>query len=225
MTRNSTDAGAETADAVTLHIDPAMVWARPGRFAGAVPTELAFLAPREQVLLYSLVFAAAPERCLEVGVMYGGGSRIIHAALSDLGRGRLVGLDMAPQLRIDWTTIADRATLLIGKTPGAFAEARRLAGGDFDFVFLDGDHTRAGVRRDLDGLMEVTSPGCTILAHDWYFWEVAQAFEKAVADGLPLRDSGITSTTPNVSTKEIEGKDPRTGGPIRWGGMRVFQRV
>lgn len=205
------------------------LWALPGRLGpgsgqSVVPTELAHMAPREQVLLYATVFALAPDRCLEIGVMHGGGSRIIHAALSDLGRGRLIALDPGPQLRIDWATIADRAQLLIGRSPEDLGRAAELAGGTFDFVMLDGDHSIAGVRRDLDGLMKVTRPGSVILAHDAYYWEVDKAFKDAIAEGMPLIDSGFCSTTRNVVEGCTDGHAPPDGGQVAWGGLRMFVR-
>jgi hypothetical protein len=45
---------------------------------------------RERLYLYATILALAPERCLEIGVSQGGSTRIIHATLQDLSRGRPV---------------------------------------------------------------------------------------------------------------------------------------
>lgn len=213
--------GPRAADATAEQL----LWAEPSRLKPPVaPTDLAYLSPREQVLLYALVFGLAPRRVLEVGVMHGGGSRIIHAALSDLGRGVLVALDMAPQLRIEWDSIADRATLLVGKSPDDLARAMEIAGGPFDFVFLDGNHSVEGVKRDLDGLMRVTARGAVILAHDAHYWEVARAFDEAIRSGMPIRDSGLVTSTGNAPEDGGGGMRPPDGGPIVWGGLRAYVR-
>src|SRR4051812_15802958 len=48
-----------------------LLWAEPSRLkAPVVPTDLAYLSQREQVLLYAMVFGLAPRRVLEVGVMH-----------------------------------------------------------------------------------------------------------------------------------------------------------
>lgn len=204
--------------------DAALLWARPNRLKPpAVPSPLAHLVPREQVLLYSLVFAYAPERCLEVGVKNGGGSRIIHAALSDLSRGRLIGLDPAPELKLDWNDLADRATLLIGLSPDDLPRAVDAAGGLFDFVFLDGDHCPAGVERDLEGLAAATSPGAMILCHDAHYHGVIAGIAAAISRGLPFDDLGLLARAPNPL--EDPATDPDTPPTTSiWGGMRLLSR-
>jgi predicted O-methyltransferase YrrM len=175
--------------------------------------------PREQVLLYAIVFASGPERCLEIGVKHGGGSRIIHAALTDLGRGRLIGLDPAPDLKFDWAEIADRASLLVGKSPDDLGRAADLAGGPFDFVFLDGDHCASGVDRDFEGLAAVTRPGAMILCHDAYYEGVSAGIANAIARGLPFQDRGLLARTPHPLVHEtLNTLDT-------WGGMRLLERT
>ena len=204
----------------------AFLWRRPGRLtAGEVFTEFAFLVPREQLLLYSLVFSFAPQRCLEVGVFQGGATRIIHAALSDLGRGCLVGLDPDPKIKIDWQTVADRVTLIQGKSPDDLARAAEQAGGPFDFVFLDGDHGAAGVLADLEGLVGVTGPGAVLLLHDAYFAEIDRALAAAREKGLPYVEGPILSSTANPTTDPAQVVDVATGALAVWGGMRLVWRV
>lgn len=201
------------------------LWARPSRLTpGVLPSDLAHLVPREQVLLYSLVFAFSPERCLEIGVLHGGATRIIHAALSDLGRGRLVSIDPEPRLRIDWHAVEDRATLLTASSPEALDRAREIAGGPFDFAFVDGDHTAEGALKDLEGLVVVTRPGAFVLLHDAHNAEVQRSVDAALQVGLPYRDCGILARTANPAKTAAEGTDPKTGELAVWGGMRLLLR-
>ncbi|CAG1009224.1 hypothetical protein PHYC_03673 [Phycisphaerales bacterium] len=198
--------------------DDPILRAQPHRLATAL-TAHADQKPRERVLLYSLVFALAPRRCLEIGVRWGGGSRIIHAALSDLGAGVLVSIDPEPALEFDWGQIADRATLIRGRSPADLPKCRTVADGLFDFVFVDGDHSEPSVREDLEGLVGVTAPGADILLHDAYHQPVARGIDAVLAAGSSFRDLGMAATTRN------EGVRVETGRPLTYGGVRWLRRT
>ena len=174
--------------------------------------------PRERVLLYALVFALAPQRCLEIGVRWGGGSRIIHAALSDLNQGQLVSIDPEPALEFDWGTIGDRATLIVGRSPQDLPRCTKAAGGLFDFVFVDGLHTEEAVLNDLRGVAEVTAPRAIILCHDAYHPPVQRGIDRALAEGVPMTDYQMLATTRNDGTR-VE-----TGKTVTYGGVRMLRR-
>ena len=197
--------------------DPVMT-AQPTRLATALIAH-ADQKPRERVLLYSMVFALAPRRCLEIGVRWGGGSRIIHAALSDLGQGVLVGVDPAPAIEFDWSLIADRAHLVTGASPEALPRAADLAGGLFDFVFIDGDHSEHGCKADLEGVIPFTETGATILLHDAYHPPVAKAIQGVLDTGAPLTDCGLLATTLN------NGVHVESGRTVPYGGVRMLRRT
>ena len=190
--------GAETADAPRPFVSAVprddILWTRP-RHTNVLDDSNAQMLPRERLYLYATVMALAPERCLEVGVSQGGSTRIIHAALADLGRGRLVALDPEPALTYPPEGLRDFVTFLTGPSPAALGQARDLAGGPFDFVLLDGDHSEEGVRRDLEGLAAVTRPGALVLAHDAYCPSVAAGIEAALRAGSGYSDAGVVSTT------------------------------
>jgi len=174
--------------------------------------------PRERLLLYAMVFAMAPDRCLEIGVRFGGGSRIIHAALSDLGHGTLVSVDPFPEPDFDWETIADRATLIRGSSPGDLPRAMEIAGGLFDFVFVDGDHTEKSCAADLGGVLGVAATGACVLCHDAYHEPVARAIDDAVASG-GYRDCGMIGTTLN------DGLFVEPNKKVRYGGVRMLRKA
>jgi predicted O-methyltransferase YrrM len=175
------------------------------------PAEL--LLP-ERVLLYALVRGLRPERCLEIGSHFGGSTTIIGAALDDGSDGRLVCVDPNPLVPAAvWETVAHRATMLRGYSPAILPAARAEAGGDFDFIFIDGDHSREGVVRDVDGVLDVAAPGAHLLFHDSHYFEVAAA----IGDCL-TRHSGVLvdcGTVSTMSTPEIDG--------ARWGGFRLLR--
>lgn len=197
--------------------DDPLLRAQPSRLVTAL-TAHADQKPRERVLLYSLVFALAPERCLEIGVRWGGGSRIIHAALSDLSRGVLVGLDPSPVLEFDWSELADRATLVVGGSPADLPRASEAARGLFDFVFVDGDHSEKACRADLEGLVAVTAPGAVLLLHDACHPPVDRAVTSVLVAGLPYHDCGLLATTLN------DGVHVESGKRIPFGGVRMLRR-
>ncbi len=203
--------------------DDPVLTARPSRIAPIFEVH-AEQKPRERLLLYAIVLALAPARCLEIGVRFGGGARIIHAALSDLGRGVYVGVDPKPELDFDWASIADRCTLIAGYSPAALPEARDRAGGDFDFVFLDGDHNEAPTRADLLGIAGVAAPGAVVLCHDAYHEGVERAVAGVLREGVPFRDCGLIATTLNQGVY-VDVRDGQEMKRTRYGGVRMLRRA
>lgn len=197
--------------------DDPVLKAQPWRVATALAAH-ADQKPRERVLLYALIFALAPRRVLEIGVRWGGGTRIIHAALSDLGRGELVSIDPDPALEYDIGDLGDRASLIVGASPAELPRARDLAGANFDLVFVDGDHSERGVAADLKGLLDVTSPGSVVLLHDAFHGPVARAIEAALIAGGWI-DCGIVADTRNAGVR-VE-----TGQEVVYGGVRMLRRA
>lgn len=192
-----------------------VLWAWPARL-DVIDTCRAQMLHRERLYLYATILALAPERCLEVGVAEGGSTRIIHAALCDLGRGRLMALDPQPALGQDAELLSDRVTFLAGPSPEALGEARTLAGGLFDFVLLDGDHSCGAVLADLAGLATVIRPGGLVLAHDAYFPETAAGIDAALQAGLPFTDAGLVSTTRHPGRQGSQ--------PVDFAGFRLLVR-
>ncbi|HYE61583.1 MAG TPA: class I SAM-dependent methyltransferase [Phycisphaerales bacterium] len=217
MPTTATPAPAATTFTFQSSTDP-LLRAQPWRLTTSLIAH-ADQKPRERVLLYAMVFALAPQRCLEIGVRWGGGSRIIHAALSDLSHGHLVSIDPEPALEFDWAEIADRATLIVGRSPDDIPRCVQAAGGAFDFVFIDGLHTQDAVHQDLRAVADATTPGATILLHDAYHAPVQRGIDAALTEGLPFMNCGMLATTRN------EGVRVETGRPLTFGGVRMLRRM
>jgi predicted O-methyltransferase YrrM/SAM-dependent methyltransferase len=177
----------------------------------------ALMSPQERVLLYGVTFGLAPRRYLEIGTCRGGSAVVVAAAMDDLNNGRAFGVD--PQANISpqiLQQIKHRFTLVQGSSPQALKRAAELAGGRFDLILVDGDHSRAATLADLDGVLSVAEPGAVILVHDAY----NDAVDRAVADYLASQngrviDGGILATSRN-SVVEADG-------PRDWGGLRLLR--
>lgn len=185
--------------------DPALC-AAP-RLVSEAWTYPASMPSRERLYLYTSVFAKAPHRALEIGVWKGHSSRIIDAALRDLGGERtLISMDPVPNLDFDWEeTFQGRAHFLEKGSPHALPEAMKLAGGPFEFVFLDACHWYDWVRNDLRGIVGVTEPGAMIIMHDAYYEPLQRAVRDALDDEkLPFTDCGIVCTSENRGSEDGE---------------------
>lgn len=148
----------------------------------------------DRLLLFSMIFGLKPSRCLEIGTFRGGSAQVIVEALNQCGSGKLVAIDPEPQIADHvWQRIKHRCQLVAEPSPAAIPKASSLvAGGQFDFVFIDGDHARAF--DDLRGVMPYLAPGAYIVCHDCYFKLVQQDIQKALRKYPSLIDCGMLGT-------------------------------
>jgi predicted O-methyltransferase YrrM len=189
----------------------------PQRFH-AVFSAPVLMTMHERVLLYGLVAGLQPERILEIGTFRGGSTLIMCAALDDLDRGRIVCVDPEPRVADDdWDAVSHRASLVAAPSPDALGRAAELAGGGFDFAFIDGDHTRDGVVRDIEATLPTLSAEAHLLFHDANFPHVRDGIDHCVgAAGGRLADAGLLSVE--------RSPDPETGEMV-WGGLRLLRYV
>lgn len=177
--------------------------------------------PRERMVLYALVFGLAPRRCLEIGVRFGGGSRIIAAALRDLAasghEARLACVDPAPEPDFDWDAeLGELATLIREPSPDALGAARDALGGAVDFAFVDGNHDEGPTRADLKGVRAVAADDAVVLCHDAYHEPVRRAIHSVVTRGW-YHDCGMVCTTHNP------GRFVEPDKPVTYGGVRMLR--
>jgi predicted O-methyltransferase YrrM len=106
-----------------------------------------------------------PEPCgVEIGRFNGGSTVLLAAAV---GRnGKLISIDIDPQddptlsKILTRVNLRERVELIVG-------DANQIqAGQKFDFVFIDGDHSYAGAKRDHNRWGSMTRPGGLIIHHD-----------------------------------------------------------
>jgi predicted O-methyltransferase YrrM len=171
----------------------------------------------ERLLLYTLSFTLRPERYLEIGTLHGGSALLIAAAMDALeSQGRLICVDPQPQIAPEhWQRLAHRTILLTGYSPDILPQACEAAGGPFDFILIDGDHTYAGAQRDARGVLPFAANGAYILFHDSFSTEVGRAIDDFVAEyAHEVVDFGSLTRDYTVAPEF---------GPAQWGGLRMVQ--
>jgi predicted O-methyltransferase YrrM len=184
---------------------------------GILQTAPVWMTPAERLLLFTVAYGLRPARYLEIGTLQGGSALVVAAALDALKTdGRMICLDPNPQVSdAHWEKLRHRAQLLRGFSPDALPEARERAGGPFDLVLIDGEHTAAGVARDARAVLSVVGPGAVMLFHDSFNPDVGQAIDAFVREhAMRVRDNG-------PMTREITHERLADGSTVVWGGLRL----
>jgi hypothetical protein len=173
----------------------------------------------ERLLLYTLAFTLRPVRYLEIGTFQGGSALLVNAAFDALqSDGRIVCVDPKPQIKPEhWDRLAARATLIQGYSPDVLPQAVEAAGGPFDLVLIDGDHSYKGVMRDSMGVLPYVSDRAYLLFHDSLFSDVARGLDDfARQQAHQIVDFGTL-------TREVTYQQTEQGTAVRWGGLRLMQ--
>ncbi len=184
---------------------------------GAIQAAPVWMTRAERLLLYTLTFCLRPRRILEIGTYQGGSALVVNSALQSLGSdGRVFCVD--PQPAIDpehWQLLEARTSLVEGHSPDVLPEVVRQAGGRFDLVLVDGDHTYEGVLADAEGVLPCVQPGGYILFHDGFHADVKRAIDEFVAaHPKEVIDLGLL-------TREVTSQEDDAGNRVEWGGLRL----
>jgi predicted O-methyltransferase YrrM len=139
-----------------------------------LPPEFIRLDPWEAGYLYAIA-QTAERGVVEIG-RFDGGSTFLLACAN--GHVPIWSIDLSPRddelLRnlLAAHGFGERVELFVGDShEGDFAEI-----GEYDLLFVDGDHTRAGCLADLERFVPPLRPGGHVLVHDCYAdMEVQQA--------------------------------------------------
>ena len=168
-------------------------------------------------MLFTLVCGLRPMRYLEIGTFQGGSSLVVSAAMTATkNRGRMLCVDPRPQIDpAHWALIEERAILIRGYSPDVLPQARDAAGGDFDLVFIDGDHTAKGVYRDAIGVLPFLQQGACMLFHDSHYPDVASGINRFASEQAGcLLDFGIITREATVEDDDAT---------LHWGGLRLMR--
>jgi predicted O-methyltransferase YrrM len=129
-------------------------------------------------ILYALARSMKPEVCVEIGSARGKSACHVGLALRENGRGKLWAID--PHRPTDWNDDAsvDTFGILTGHLRrlglGAFVEVVRMDSVSaaaswsrpIDLLFIDGDHSYEGVKRDWEAFVPFVSPFGVVVFHD-----------------------------------------------------------
>lgn len=168
------------------------------------------MLPGERAALKGLLSALRPSLSIEIGTDKGGSleliaehSETVHAF--DLVRDPAVRPDRFPNVSFH---IGDSHDLL-----PRVLEQLSSEGGSVDFAFVDGDHTAAGVRRDLEDLLSSSSVEETVIfVHD--------TLNERVRAGLEQVDYAAFEKVTLVDLDFVQGRALREDGGL-WAGLGI----
>ena len=196
----------------TGHFDPCWL--------DVVQVAPAWLTRAERLMLFTLAFSLRPKCYIEIGTFQGGSALIVCRALDALeSDGRMYLVDPAPKIAPEtWERIRHRARLYQGHSPDILEVVAAEAGGRFDLIFIDRDHSYKGVLRDAEGVLPYVEPGSYIIFHDIFFEDVRRAVDDFVAQ-YSDRLADLGAFTREFTTQQVNS------GLIKWGGLRLVHIV
>ena len=182
------------------------------------------LSLSERIALHGICRACHPRRTLEIGRARGGSTTLIASAALAIPDARFVSLDpntpgehcMNPKLREKLTQTG--VIFIDGFSPNENANATKLAGGKFDFAFVDGDHSFESCRNDLLGLTSILEKDALVLLHDARYPAVADAI-KDVVNSTSFIDCGLIGRDANEFQRHVLCR----GKPTVWGGLHMLR--
>lgn len=141
-------------------------------------------------LMYDLSRFLKAKTVIEVGIYKGACSLAIAQALKDNGGGTVHCVDISDAF---FSPIAAAVKELGGGVDAQFLHgdsAAIAAAGKLpnaNLIFIDADHSYAGVRKDVDEYWPLLMPGGALVLHDSIMWEgVRKTAAELFAAGLPV---------------------------------------
>src|SRR5262249_36878149 len=126
---------------------------------------------REIVAFMRRVAEMGPSRICEIGAAGGGTAFMFSRALSP--RGIVISIDLNMPRSLETAMIAwarEEKKILARRRdshdPATVTLVRAALGGPLDVLFVDGDHTYAGVREDFARYSPLVRPGGIVAFHD-----------------------------------------------------------
>jgi len=181
---------------------------------GAIYTNPTDMCDPDRIMLYALVRGLRPARVLEIGARWGGGARIISAALEDSGFGNAVGIDPEPQaFRPKSSDLFNRYELITGYSPDAIPGAISKLGGKIDLAFIDAMHTHDHVFADFNGVVPHMADGGHVLLHDTFHVGINKAVEEVLHANPNFTDCGFLTRYPTILDDT----------PVAYEGLRLIR--
>lgn len=129
--------------------------------------------PDDVLRLAEVIHTVQPDVIIETGVNRGGSAVLFATLCRALGKGRVISIDIRiPQEVRDAVAacpLADLVTLIEGDSAAPEVVSivhRAVRAGESVLVFLDSDHSKTHVRRELEAYGPLVTPGSYIVAAD-----------------------------------------------------------
>lgn len=122
-------------------------------------------------LMESLITMIGAKQILELGTCTGFGTLHFLRAIVGIPGARVVTIDARPAWDKEYfhhEALKPWVEMMEGWTPDAL---KQLAGRQFDFVFVDSDHSVEHTQKELEALKPITHPGTMICFHDVPEWK------------------------------------------------------
>ena len=131
-----------------------------------------------------------PQKGLELGNAFGG-TTLFWQALAPL----VVSVDLEPAFHVDGMFPLDRlkdVKFILGDSHDQETLDQTKEFAPYDFLFIDGDHTREGVRKDYEMYAPLIRVGGIVAFHDW-------GYEAGPVSHYPVRECiASTGLTPEI---------------------------
>lgn len=208
---------AATAYTAAVGLDPSVEWQ---------------MQPGEQTALVALLAGLRPKIAIEIGSRYGGSMQVLHRYAD-----RVISLDIDPTCRERLGPQYPKSEFVTGDSKATFPPLmEKLAGErvEVGFVLIDGDHSAAGVRGDVRGLLGYR-PACPlfVIMHDSFNPDVREGIRTAGWADNPHVHAVELDYIPGILTLDAEAYREMWGGfalavllpEPRSGELRVTARM
>ncbi len=167
------------------------------------------------VMLLKLVVCTKPKKLMEIGSFRG--YTALYLAQHVTPETKIVTVDRYPDHGEAYrnTAYADRIERRVGDINPALFQSDRL--GSYDVIFIDADHSYAGVKRDTELVLPLVSPTGFILWHDYANWGYFDG-----KNGVPEYLRELSETLPIA---HIAGSDVAIYSPAWETDRKQFDRV
>ncbi len=137
--------------------------------------------PEDLLRLQEVLVKLRPDVIVETGINHGGSAIFFASLCRLLGKGRVISVDISipedVRLAIEKSPFSDCITLIEGDSASnevVSAIRNQIGENEKVFVFLDSDHSKAHVMRELQAYSGLVSPGSYIVATDGVMQSLAK---------------------------------------------------
>jgi cephalosporin hydroxylase len=162
--------------------------------------------PEDVIRLQEVLFTVQPDVIVETGVAHGGGVIFFASLCKLLGRGRVIGVEIAfratNRAAIEAHSLASYVTLIEGDStdPRVLDGVRaRIGPTDRVFVTLDSSHRKKHVLAELEAYAPLVSPGSYVVVMDGIMEDLV---------GAPRTDPDWAWNNPRRAAREFVDKHP-----------------